>query len=109
MATPSSLDYAGDINAAEAWERLQNDPKAQLVDVRTIAEWNFVGLPDLSGVGRRVHCVEWQRFPSMAPNPVFGAEVSGALAAAGAARETPVLFLCRSGSRSRAAAIAMTQ
>ena len=35
MAPPSSLNYAGDISAAEAWDRLQNDPKAQLIDVRT--------------------------------------------------------------------------
>ena len=32
----------------KVWEALQKDPKAQLVDVRTDAEWNFVGLPDLS-------------------------------------------------------------
>ena len=49
--------------ATEAWERLQADPKAQLVDVRTMAEWNFVGLPDLSALGRQVHCIEWQSFP----------------------------------------------
>ena len=33
------------------WEALQNDPNAQLVDVRTDVEWQFVGVPDL--VGRR--------------------------------------------------------
>ena len=59
-------DYAGDISATEAWDMLNSNPKAQLVDVRTIAEWNFVGLPDLSSLGRRVHCVEWQSFPSLA-------------------------------------------
>jgi len=109
--SPSSspLDYAGDIGATEAWDMLNGDPRVQLVDVRSVAEWNFVGLPDLSGLGRRVHCVEWQQFPSMAPNPDFVAQTSGALAAAGAAKETPVLFLCRSGGRSRAAAIAMAR
>src|ERR1700683_4324901 len=97
MAPPSSFDYAGDISATEAWERLKGDPKAQLVDVRTVAEWNFVGLPDLAGLGRRVHCVEWQSFPSMAPNPDFVAEVGSTLAAAGAGPDATVLFLCRSG------------
>jgi rhodanese-related sulfurtransferase len=108
--SPSSFppDYAGDIGAAEAWDMLTGDPKAQLVDVRTVAEWNFVGLPDLASLGRKVHCVEWQNFPAMAPNPDFVCEASGALAAAGAEKETPVLFLCRSGARSRAAAMAMT-
>jgi rhodanese-related sulfurtransferase len=102
-------DYAGDIAADEAWEMLNREPGAQLVDVRTIAEWSFVGLPDLAPLGRKLHCVEWQHFPSMALNPDFVAETSGALASAGAGQDTPVLFLCRSGGRSRAAAIAMAQ
>jgi rhodanese-related sulfurtransferase len=109
--SPSSspLDYAGDIGAAKAWDMLNSDPNAQLVDVRTLAEWNFVGVPDLSGLGRKVHCIEWQQFPSMAPNSDFVTETGGALAAAGMGKETPVLFLCRSGARSRAAAIAMAR
>jgi len=45
----------------------------------------------------------------MAPNADFVAQTSGALAGAGAGSETPVLFLCRSGARSRAAAMAMTR
>ena len=105
----STSDYAGDVGAAEAWEMLQQDPKAQLVDVRTQAEWNFVGLPDISSLGRRVHCIEWQDFPAMAPNPGFAGEVSDALAASGADKDTVVLFLCRSGARSRGAAMAMTR
>jgi rhodanese-related sulfurtransferase len=105
----STPDYAGDVGAAEAWEMLQNNPKAQLVDVRTQAEWNFVGLPDISTLGRRVHCVEWQDFPAMAPNSGFVAQASEALAAAGADKDTMVLFLCRSGARSRGAAMAMTR
>jgi rhodanese-related sulfurtransferase len=106
MAPPSSLDYAGDISAPEAWERLQNEPKAQLVDVRTMAEWNFVGIPDLAELGRRVHCVEWQGFPSGAPNPDFTAQASQVL---GADHAQTVLLICRSGARSRAAAIALTR
>jgi rhodanese-related sulfurtransferase len=108
MAPPSSLNYAGDIDAATAWDRLQSDPKAQLIDVRTVAEWNFVGLPDLAKLGRRVHCVEWQSFPGGGQNPGFTAEAAQALAAAGAGKGDPVLLLCRSGARSRAAAIALT-
>ena len=61
----SSGDYAGDISPADAWDILQKNPKAQLVDVRTTAEWNYVGLPDLSSVGREAALVEWQSFPSM--------------------------------------------
>ncbi len=109
MAPPSSHDYAGDIDVQQAWELLKAESKAQLVDVRTMAEWNFVGLPDLSALSRRVHCVEWQGFPTMAVNPAFAAEAQAAVTAAGAGKDTPILFLCRSGARSRAAAVALTQ
>jgi rhodanese-related sulfurtransferase len=102
-------DYAGDVSSAEAWSLLKGNSRAQLVDVRTTAEWAFVGVPDLSELGRDVHCVEWQSYPQMAPNPAFAAQTAEKLRAAGADAETPVLFLCRSGARSRAAAIAMTK
>jgi len=105
MAPSASLSYAGDISAEEAWERLAADPRAQLLDVRTMAEWNFVGLPDLSSLGRRTHCIEWQQFPGGARNPDFVTEAAKALTA----KDAPVMLLCRSGSRSRAAAIALTQ
>ena len=45
----------------------------------------------------------------MAPNPDFVTETAGTLAAAGASPQTPVFFLCRSGARSRAAAMAMAR
>jgi rhodanese-related sulfurtransferase len=105
----ASADYAGDLSAGEAWSLLENNPKTQLVDVRTTAEWSFVGLPDLSGAGRKVHTIEWQTFPSMAVNPDFTAATADALAKAGADKDTPILFLCRSGARSRSAAMALTR
>lgn len=107
MAPSSTGEYAGDISPAQAWDRLKADPAAQLVDVRTIAEWNFVGLPDLSALGRRVHCIEWQSFPTMAANPDFTAAAAQAVTAAGASLATPILLLCRSGARSRASAMAL--
>jgi rhodanese-related sulfurtransferase len=102
----SSAEYAGDLSVQDAWALLQSDPAAQLVDVRTAAEWMFVGLPDLSGVGRAVHCIEWQAFPTMAANPAFVAETRRTT---GGKTDAPVLFLCRSGGRSRAAATAMAE
>jgi rhodanese-related sulfurtransferase len=85
------------------------DPSAQIVDVRTAAEWSFVGLPDLSTISRDVHLVEWQTFPAGAVDPDFAQKADAALRAAGAGPATPILLLCRSGARSRAAAIAMTK
>ena len=103
---PHPGNYAGDVTPAEAWRVLEANPDAVLVDVRTRAEWSFVGLADLSGLGKEPVLMEWQQFPTMAANAGFVADLSAAL---GAARKAaPVLFLCRSGARSRAAAIAMT-
>jgi rhodanese-related sulfurtransferase len=101
-----SSGYAGDLSVAEVWSLLGSDQTAQLVDVRSHAEWRFVGAPDLSGLGRTVHFVEWQDFPGMAWNPDFVAQAGAAL---GPDKNIAVLSLCRSGGRSRAAAIAMTQ
>jgi len=108
-ATNTPADYAGDVDVQQAWNLLKADPKAQLIDVRTAAEWNFVGLPDISGVGREVHKVEWQSFPSGQINPEFVRLTAEQMKQAGAASDTPLLFLCRSGARSKAAAIAMTK
>lgn len=102
------MTYAGDIDAREAWALLKSDPNAQLVDVRTAAEWSFVGTPDLSSLGRKTILVEWQSYPGMGRNPQFEQIVRERLSAAGASDGTPTLFLCRSGARSAAAAAAMT-
>ncbi|MFM9864265.1 MAG: rhodanese-like domain-containing protein [Micropepsaceae bacterium] len=102
------MGYAGDITSAEAWELLKGDPKAQLVDVRTAAEWTFVGVPDLAGAGRKALFVEWQVYPGMGRNAAFEDAVAERLTAVGATTVTPVFFLCRSGARSQAAARAMT-
>lgn len=99
--------YAGDVSPKDAWDILERDPAAQIVDVRTAAEWAFVGTPDLGALGRQPLFVEWHSFPDPRPDPAFVSRTSEKLRAAGAGPETPVLFLCRSGGRSRAAAAAM--
>ncbi len=97
-------EYAGDVDATEAWNSLWNDAEAVLIDVRTAAEWNFVGLPELSTVNKEVLCAEWQTYPSMDRNANFEAEVNQA----GIAKDAPIFLLCRSGVRSRHAAILLT-
>ncbi len=87
----------------KVWEALRQDPKAQLVDVRTDAEWNFVGLPDLSSVGKQVVPLQWQLYPTMALNAVF----TDQLKEAGFTPEHHIYFICRSGQRSMAAAQAV--
>ena len=60
-----------DISPAETWAALQNNPAARLVDVRTDAEWSYVGLPDIAAAGHHVALVPWQIYPTMAVNPHF--------------------------------------
>lgn len=100
--------YAGDVDPAAAWASLAADRSAVLVDVRTRAEWAFVGLPALAALGKQPITLEWQSFPTMAVNSEFVAVLDEALTAAGMARDIPIYFLCRSGQRSRFAAAAMT-
>ncbi len=97
--------YAGDLNPSEAWQLLEREADAVLLDVRTEAEWQFVGLPDLSGLNKQVGCICWQSYPDMQIDPDFVDK----LVAGGLRPEQPVLFICRSGQRSRSAAIALTQ
>jgi rhodanese-related sulfurtransferase len=102
-------EYAGDLSPQEAWSLLQRQREARLVDVRTAPEWSFVGVPDLSALGREPELVEWQLYPDLRLNSGFVGTITTRLRAAGIGPDEPVLFLCRSGGRSRAAAIAMTR
>lgn len=97
-------DYAGDVTPKDAWERLRNDPDTVLIDVRTDAEFNYVGRPDLSALGKDLALVSWCLFPGNEINASFVDDV----AATGVGPETAILFLCRSGVRSRHTAAAMT-
>lgn len=107
-ASSKKSDYAGDLSPKEAWALLEREPNAALIDVRTKAEWSFVGIPDLSPLGRDAHLIEWQSFPAMTVDPNFMARLQDALGAPGEATGRTLLFLCRSGARSRSAAIAAT-
>ena len=98
------MAYAGDLRPAEAWAMLEGEPAAQLIDVRTLPEWTFVGVPDLQKIGKQPAFVSWQVYPAMQKNPVFADEVRGLATSP----EAPLLFICRSGARSRHAAEAMT-
>lgn len=97
------MAYAGDLTPQQAWDLLTADEKAVLVDVRTTAEWSYVGIPDLAHLGREAALVEWVTFPGGARNPQFLDQVRAA-----AGEDATVVFLCRSGVRSVAAAEAAT-
>ncbi len=96
--------YAGDVFPREAWDRLSSDPASVLVDVRTRAEWAFVGAPDLSNLSKEPLFIEWQSLPAMEVNAAFVEEFTASMAQLGADSNAPVFFLCRSGARSQSAA-----
>lgn len=101
----SSGNYAGDVTPEAAWQELARNKGARLIDVRTQPEWSFVGVPDLSSLGKKVALTAWQVYPGMAVDGDFAAKVRAQMGDAGG----PFYFICRSGARSRAAAIAVTE
>ena len=88
-----------DVTPRAAWDALRSDPDAALVDVRTDAEWNYVGIPELSEAGKQAVLIPWQVFPSMQVNGAFTEH----LRKAGLTERSKLYFLCRSGVRSQAA------
>jgi rhodanese-related sulfurtransferase len=101
-AQEQGLPYAGAVTPAEAFEVLRQNPAAKLVDVRTNAERDWVGrvaIPETQHAA-----VQWSVYPGGAPNPRFLEELQQV-----AGKDDVVLFLCRSGVRSRHAAKAATE
>lgn len=94
----------GEVVPTAAWTILETEKNARLIDVRTSAEWGFVGTPDLSDIGQTLLCVEWASFPGMSKNPRFADAVIKEL---GDANPGKLLFICRSGVRSLSAAEAV--
>ena len=94
-----------DVDPKQVWDDLRGDTRARLVDVRTDAEWNFVGLPDLAQTGQDPVLIPWQVFPTMQVNGAFVDHMRQA----GLEPEDRIYFICRSGGRSRAAAQAAQQ
>lgn len=100
--------YKGDVTVQECWSSLEGETDAFLVDVRTLAEWNYVGFPVLPEGRHPPVFQEWQSFPSMKVDPNFTARLSDEIERAGGSRASKLFFLCRSGVRSQASAAAMT-
>lgn len=100
----SVSNYAGDVSPAEAWQALQANTHAQLIDVRTQPEWAFAGAPDLSSIGKQAQLLSWKFYPNFDLNPQFIAQLEAAVPD----KSAPLYFLCKTGGRSTDAAIAAT-
>ncbi len=90
-----------ELGPKDTYNHLSNHESAALVDVRTRAEWSFVGIPDVQELGTPLWLVEWISFPAMAPNTQFVDQLS---AEAGGSLPERLFFICRSGARSMMAA-----
>ena len=93
--------YKGDVNPQEAFEQVTSNGNAVMIDVRTRAEWAFVGVPAVE----RLATISWQNFPSMQVNEEFVSAVQEA----GIGKSADIYLICRSGSRSAAAAAQLTE
>jgi rhodanese-related sulfurtransferase len=100
--------HIDDVPVDEVWARLEKDPSSVLIDVRTRAEWAFVGLPDLERLSKRVLTVEWQTSPEARIDDAFPERLKKVLDAVGTDKDSELFFICRSGGRSRMAAEAMS-
>jgi rhodanese-related sulfurtransferase len=107
MSFRDSKAFAGELSVESAYSMLEEEASAVLVDVRTRPEWQFVGTPDLTKLGKSPVYLEWQVYPSMTVAEDFVARLAAELRGRGVDETAPVLFVCRSGARSRNAAIAM--
>lgn len=92
-----NLPYEGALLPAEAYQLMQEAPAARLVDVRTKAEWDWVGR--IPGAVE----IEWQAYPGMQLNSQFLSQLEQRVD-----KESLVMFICRSGVRSHHAAALAT-
>ncbi|MFT3735925.1 MAG: rhodanese-like domain-containing protein [Rhodocyclaceae bacterium] len=94
-AAQLKLPYEGALTPAEAHAVLQLAPGSRIVDVRTRAELDWVGrIPGAIEI-------EWNSWPGNQPNQNFLAQLKQQ-----ADPEALLMFICRSGARSHAAASA---
>jgi rhodanese-related sulfurtransferase len=98
-AMAAGREYEGEVLPREALTLLTSHPDTVLIDVRTEAEWEWVGrVPDSV-------LVQWNTWPGGQANPHFMTQLQKAVPDQSAS----ILFLCRSGARSHNAATAATR
>lgn len=101
----SHRGFLGDVSPSEAWAALSCDVSAQLIDVRSHAEWVFAGMPDLASLNKQIVAISWKLYPAMERNPEFLSQLNKAVPD----HSTPLYFLCKTGGRSTDAAHAAAE
>ena len=91
MSFQEPARYAGDLSVEDAYALLSDDKNAVLVDVRTQPEWAYVGVPDLSGLGKAPIFQEWQVYPAMHVVADFAPRLISIVGAQGLDFDAPVV------------------
>jgi len=92
------MSYKRNLLPKMAIERLQNNPQALFVDVRSKAEYKYVGYPENSIL------IPWIDDPDWEPNPeAFSDVVMQELDGRENLLNTEIILICRSGFRSNEA------
>ena len=90
------------ISSKEAFEEINSNAGALLIDVRSELEWKKIGIPDLGDLNENLILLELQSMPSMEYNQNFLVELEEAL---NDKNVNNVMFICKAGVRSQAAAV----
>ena len=99
--------YGGDLTPKQCWTLLDSE-SATLIDVRTNAEWAYVGMPELASHMNPLVGQQWQTLPHMEVDGDFVGNLQSKLGQLGVKKDGKLCFICKTGGRSRAAAMAMT-
>ena len=92
------MSYKRNLLPKMAVERMNENPEAVLIDVRTRAEHKYVGFPDNSIL------IPWFDEPDLESDPdAFYNSVIDALSDRSDAMDTELILICRSGFRSNEA------
>lgn len=83
------------ITAEEAWDLLKVEHNSFLVDVRTEAEWNSVGYPDLSRIDKNLIKITWTKDEQQFVKALQDVMTN---------KNGKIIFICKAGIRSAAAA-----
>lgn len=101
-----AFSFKGNVDPSTAYAYLADSAKnALLLDVRTQAEYAFVGFPILEDMSRYA-LVEWVCYPDMSCNTAFVEQCLAILDKYNEPVEN-IFVLCRSGQRSNAAGQAL--
>lgn len=96
-ARDGQLPYRGAVTPQEAFALIESNPAVKLVDVRTRAERDWIGIVQIPP--HQHLAVQWNLYPEGKPNAQFLEQLREV-----ANPDEVLLFLCRSGVRSKHAA-----